>query len=187
MEKTNSVPNDVLNDERMSSQEVEILEVKPNNWQLLRYLKIKSVKQEPLAFEDQESGLEKYQQRSEKEWKNSLEFKKSKRVSFFARSEVGFIGMAQAQVYGEYAYIRHVWVDKDARCRGVGRKMIKTLIEHLVEEHHVKTAQLSVLITQKPAVVLYERLGFRVVEILQHSAKRGDRFYSKYKMELELN
>ncbi|NHJ12539.1 MAG: GNAT family N-acetyltransferase [Candidatus Thorarchaeota archaeon] len=59
--------------------------------------------------------------------------------------------------------ISNIGVSPDARGRGYGRQVMLFAMEFL-RKHNVKTAQVRVSLTNKPAIRLYESLGFKEIQ-----------------------
>lgn len=165
---------------------VEIRSIKPNDWKILRDIKISSIRQEPLAFENQTPELAKYLTRSEQEWREKLS--EENRVTVFAMDEDRAVGMITSIISddGVRATIQHVYVDKEHRGNKYAERMFTDLLPKL-RQKGVKIIELAVLVTQTTAIDLYKRVGFKEKEYLQKSAHRGDEYYDEIEMEFNLN
>lgn len=177
---------------------IRIGELSPDQWTILRDLKLRSLDQEPIAFADPEEERVKYLQRSEKEWRAILSGKMSggregETIMVFAEDNGHYVGMVSAIIptakhpEAVKATIQHMYVDNQGyRGLGVGRQLLSALLEKLKVHENVKKAELSVVATQLPARRLYERTGFRTVKTVEGGAKRGRYVYDEFEMELDL-
>ena len=167
-----------LNPEVMDSK-FTITELGPTDWKVLRDLKLKSLSQEKLAFEDVEEGREKYTRRTEQEWQDNFNDK----MFLFARDMSGnYVGMVCAVTKSGVATIQHLYVDSDYRGLSVGKKLLQKLISNLKEDKDVHKIELQVLTTQLPAINLYHSLGFKEMKRTEKTAKRGAEEYDKIEM-----
>ena len=169
------------------SSNVSIVQLQPDSWEILRELKLRSLEQEPIAFEDQSEGMARYSARTEEEWKKKLDEELSSTISVFAEDNGKYIGMVNAVINHaeEKALIQHMYVDaKDYRGQGIGRQLLEVLIQKLKDRGDIKKAELAVLETQTPAIRLYESLGFQKVG--EAEARRGNDTYTELEMELKL-
>jgi len=169
-----------------SSSNVRIVHLTPEDWEILRKLKLRSLQQEPIAFLDYGKGIQTYLERTEDEWRKKLDEQASSAVYVFAQENGQFIGMVNARIdeKEKEALIQHLYVDPDHRGQMVGKRLLETLLQKLKDRGEIGKAKLAVLGTQKPAIRLYESLGFeKMSEFLD---MRGDRLYKSFRMELVL-
>jgi len=173
---------------------IEIVELNPDQWEVLRDMKIKSLGREPVAFEDQEFGLKKYKERTEAVWREILQGKRTEGkegISITILAKVGdeYIGMVSVVAnsnISDTATIHHMYVDKDYRGRGIGKKLLQGIIEKIKKVNGIKKVELTVVDTQEPAIGLYRGLGFRDKKE-KEGVKRGGKDYQEINMELVLN
>lgn len=83
------------------------------------------------------------------------------------------------------AYIYWLYVSKQARAQGVGRKLIESVLEEIVKKKEIKKIFLSVTSTQSSAIKIYESLGFEKVGENKMELYSDDNFldvclYEKY-------
>ncbi len=74
---------------------------------------------------------------------------------------VGYAGMYS--VAGE-GYVYNVAVQKEFRCKGIGTALVKNMISYS-KETKLKFLSLEVRKSNKSAIGLYEKLGFKVVGV----------------------
>ena len=76
------------------------------------------------------------------------------------RDKGRWVGAGQAVVEDGYVGLFDIAVHEDYRCKGVGRKIVETLVEK-AKEKGVKIAYLQVVADNEPAKKLYKSLGFQ--------------------------
>lgn len=175
---------------------VKIVELVPDDWQRLRDLKLKSLEEEPIVFEDQEEGRNKYTSRTEAEWRDILEGKMSggragENISVFAESGTELIGMVSAIIPegqspdAKSATIQHMYIDLRFRGQHIGRKLFGALLEKLKGRGDLRKLELQVVSTQTPAIEMYRSFGFR--EVGRKSVRRGGNSYEELEMEFSFS
>lgn len=173
---------------------IEIVQPGPDNWKSLKYLKVRSLMEEPVAFEDPSSSLEKYHTRSETEWRAALGSRPEQgdnnpdSITVFARDvENGEpIGMVKAVINAtnKSATVQHIYVVKNGyRGQGVGSKLLNNLLMKL-KSRGVKVVNLEVIATQYAAFSLYKKSGFKATKFSKRSATREGARYDEIEMEL---
>ncbi len=79
--------------------DIRITTLNPDDWEKLRDLKIQSLKEEPIAFENVDAGIAKYEQRTEQEWREALGGKlpdrAGERYMLFAMEDNRPVGMVE--------------------------------------------------------------------------------------------
>lgn len=176
----------------LCTRPVEIVQVNPEDWKMYRALKERSVRIEPIAFGDKETELKKYGERVEGEWREILSGKLSggregESVHLFAQEVTLIHGVLDAEIYEakdnemKTAQFNHFFVEPDMRGRGIGKKLIREMIER-VKAKGVGRVRLSVVATQEAAIGIYESLGFGWVDTVD--VKRGEACYPKFELEL---
>lgn len=166
--------------------QVRIVQLKPDDWKILRDLKLSSLGQEPIAFEDQEEGMARYSARTEDEWRRKLDEEASSTISVFAQGNGSYIGMVSGviDVRQKKAQVQHMYVDPEYRGQKLGRLLLEDLIQRLRSRGDIEKAELAVLETQQPARQLYRSLGFKETD--KHRELRGSETYTEIEMELGL-
>ncbi len=143
------------------------------DWSEYKALRLKALKEDPLAFSDSfEEALEKI----DDHWLNHLKSDKTSSVSLFAKSNEKLIGMV-ALIFSHKNKTAHTvelvgnYVDKDYRGQGVGSMMMEAIINEAKSNPKIKKIILDVVATQLPGIKLYEKYGFKKV------GKRKDQFF----------
>jgi ribosomal protein S18 acetylase RimI-like enzyme len=72
---------------------------------------------------------------------------------------IGMIAFYANQPYNEVAFIPHVYVASQHRCKGIFKQMLHK-VEHIVRERGFSTVKLEVQKDNKNALRSYERTGF---------------------------
>ncbi|MEK7648647.1 MAG: GNAT family N-acetyltransferase [Patescibacteria group bacterium] len=172
---------------------ITITQLAPDDWQVLRGLKLKSLEQEPIAFEDVKQARLKYTDRTETEWRDILSGKMSggragEVFTVFAQDSFteSYVGMVSAIISenSKTATVQHMYVDNEGyRGRGIGRQLLRELIDRITAKG-IQKIELQVVVTQEAAVGLYTSLGFKEVKRSKNAVQRGDAHYDEYEMEL---
>lgn len=170
-----------------------VVQIHPDQWTILRDLKLRSLNQEPIAFAEVEQERTKYFARTEDEWRAILSGKMSggkagDTIMLFAHDNGHYVGMVSAIIPEAQttATIQHMYVDSMGyRGLGVGRQLLTALLEKLKNRGDLKKAKLSVVATQIPARKLYQSVGFKEVKTLQGTATRGKESFDEIEIELE--
>src|SRR3989344_1910989 len=174
---------------------VQIVELSPEEWEKLRDIKLSSLDEEPVAFEDPAEGKAKWTARPEAEWRGILAGKMTQgrageSVNVFAKAVEDVVGMVSAIIpeteSEKTATVQHMYVNGDFRGYGIGRELLQGLIERL-KAKDIRKANLDVISTQIPAIELYKSLGFVEKEMKENSARRGGKVYDELAMELDLS
>lgn len=173
---------------------IETVTPSPDDWETLRRLKLQSLDEEPVAFQDPDAGRERYEQRTEEEWRQILDGHllkpyKGECETVFSRNGADYTGMVQAYMFdtpgenGKEADIKHFYVAKEARGRGVGRELLTAILRKLSTHEDINSIQLSVLSTQETAINLYESMGFKKTGIEREAVSRGNKKYDVITMK----
>ena len=140
-------------------------------------LRLEALRSNPEAFS---ASLEEYESLSVEEVKKRL----------WSSPDAFVVGaFAEARMIGMAGFYRdkgpktrhkgHVWgvyVTPEHRGEGIGRRMMRMLLDRGVATNGVRQVLLSVASTQDTAVSLYRSLGFESFGREPHALKIGDRF-----------
>jgi hypothetical protein len=80
------------------------------------------------------------------------------------------------------AVIWGVYVVPEARGAGVGRALLTHALHHAAVELGVRQVILGVNVENRPAIALYEALGFETFGTEREFLRVGDRFHDEYQM-----
>lgn len=158
---------------------VTIKKIRPGRWREYRALRLEALKMEPLAFvasPERELAL------PQKEWRART------KNALFAEDRGALIGMLilVPETIPKMSHIVNlfsVYVRKEYRGRGIGEKLVKAALRVASSGKSVSKLKLQVNKTQKSAMRLYKRCGFRVVGPLKNELKIDGKFYDELLME----
>ena len=159
-----------------------IIHPQPNQWKMYRKIRLAALKEDPQAFgrffkEEKTYSKEKWLERVNNDY------------SLLALENNKPIGIISAYITEEknnkVAHVVSVFVLKEARGRGVGEKLLNTVLEKIKKDPTIKKVVLSVNKEQIPAVKLYQKFGFEIIG--QKPEQLGDgKKHIEYEMELSL-
>ncbi|GEK34218.1 GNAT family N-acetyltransferase [Kurthia sibirica] len=84
------------------------------------------------------------------------------------------------------ANIGGVYVSSKARGTGAGAALLQKIIDDAHEDPVLEKLNLSVVTTNKAAVKLYEKLGFKIIGTEHRSMKKDGTYFDEYLMTLLL-
>lgn len=162
---------------------MEISKLTPGEWEQYKQLRLEALKEDGTAFGE---SYAESSQRSDEEWQRRLT--NPKNHIMVARDGDRLFAMAGAcQEEGEkvrhIAYAWGVYVNKDYRGKGVGKKLMEALLEEVRKNNEIEKVNLNVNTIQQSAVKLYEKLGFEIVGTLHKELKIGDKYFDEHAME----
>ena len=161
---------------------IEARRITEDQWPAYRELRLDALRQDPTAFG---SSYEEEAQLNEEEWK------KRTRTALCAFSGSDMIGMTtylriSQQKNRHLAYIFAVYVKPSHRGQGVARQLIEKALADIQAMPGVVKVKLTVTESQRAAVALYKRFGFRVTGTLKQELCVEGRFYDQLAMEKHL-
>ena len=166
----------------MPSRDVEIVKLGPGDWRELKTIRLEALRREPAAFS---STYDDWANRPDGDWRRRLELPMS--ATFVARSQGRPIGMAGTIVGADgephVAMIVGMYVNAGYRRQGVGRLLLRALLEEIATLPGVTTIRLWVTPTQHAARRLYASLGFREVKNPDRSMLDGPGAHEEIAME----
>ena len=161
---------------------IEVKKLPPDRWKDYRDLRLEALKSDPLAFG---SSYEEEKDLAEDEWKKRIN------NALFALSNDKPVGMIVYIINNKIktkhiANIFGIYVKKEYRGKGIGKKLIESVIKNIQKNVNVSKIELAVNPEQKAAVKLYEKYGFELVGRLKKELKIDDKFYDELIMERHL-
>ncbi len=136
--------------------------LQPSEWREYKQIRLESLKENPEAFG---SSYEKEVNYSEEKWQERLN--DSDTILFVARDEnkpVGMVGIhVEVQNNKKVAHIWGMFVSTSCRGNGVGKLLMRELLNEVKRRNEVNVMELMVNNDQTAAVKLYESLGFEKV------------------------
>lgn len=161
-------------------ENIEIIKLPIERWEEYKNLRLEALRAEPTVFS---ASFEEKEKIPDLEWQKDLGG-----IIYFAQVNEKLVGMA-----GEYretgkksshiAVIFGIYLNKDFRGKGIGRKLLQTLLNELENQEDIVKLNLDVNTTQTSAVELYKSLGFEIVGELKKEYLVDGKFYDVYEME----
>jgi ribosomal protein S18 acetylase RimI-like enzyme len=158
---------------------IEVKKLPPDRWKEFRELRLEALQNDPLAFG---SSYEEEKNLTEDEWKRRI------KNTLLALANDTLVGMIVYIIDNKIktkhiANIFGVYVKKEYRGQGVGKKLIESALKIIQKNSNVSKIKLTVNPEQKAAVKLYETFGFELVGRLKKELKINDKFYDELIME----
>ncbi len=107
----------------------------------------------------------------------------------FVADLVGCIGLAREHEE-KASHKAHVWglyVAPEHRCSGIGRSLVVSIVERARCIRRLEQLQLSVSSASKPALRLYESVGFKRFGFEPRALRVGATYADEYHLALDLN
>ncbi len=163
---------------------MKITKLPISRWLDYKNLYMESIANSPQAFL---WSKEEISSKEDSEWQDRI-----KNMFFAITDDEKLVGMAgfyceEKKKLAHIANIVRVYVSPECRGKGIGKKLLLTVIEEIKSKPEIKKIQLGVIATQISALNLYESVGFEKVGELKMAVKIDDRFYDQYLMEMILN
>lgn len=158
---------------------IKVENLPPDRWKEFRELRLEALQNDPLAFG---SSYEEEKNLIEDEWKRRI------KNTLFALANDKLVGMIVYIIDNKIktkhiATIFGVYVKKEYRGQGIGKKLIESALVIIQKNVTVSKIKLTVNPEQKAAVKLYETFGFETVGRLKKELKVDDKFYDEFVME----
>lgn len=162
--------------------EVNILKLRPEDWERFKEIRLKALQSDPLAFG---SSYEEEVNRTEEVWRQKL----GSSWAYAAVVSGKLIGMVRV-VFEQGKHVRHVanvislFVDPVYRGKGVGEMIMKKVLTDLHDNSVVIKINLSVNAKQETAINLFRRIGFTGSGVSKKGIKVNGVYYDQLHMEL---
>lgn len=163
---------------------MKITRLPSSRWQDYKNFYLESVTDSPQAFL---WNLDEINSKRDSEWQDRI------KNMFFAISDSGqLIGMAgfyceEKEKLAHIANIVRIYVCPEHRGKGIGKRLLLTVIDHIKSKPEIKKLQLEVITSQTAAYNLYKLLGFKKVGEQKMAVRVNNHFYDKYLMEMILD
>ncbi len=161
---------------------MEIVRLKPGEWQAYKELRLAALKNDPQAFSSTYADQVQF---PDSFWQGRLQdaAEGGKSRLLFAREGERLVGMVGAFLDSkDTAGVISLYVTPEGRGKGIARGLITTILSEIREIPSVKKVILAVNARQEAAVHLYTNLGFKIVG--QEESIMGDgNIYTEYQME----
>ncbi len=143
---------------------IQIVTLTPEEWQLYKQIRLKSLWTEPQAFG---SSYSEVVQRPDSHWQDRLiESREGKKGwLLFAKENGQIIGMIGAYCAAESDVVEiiSVYVTKEKRGHGVAAALMTAILEEVGKGNVFRKAVLTVNAKQTAAVALYRQFGFQII------------------------
>lgn len=159
---------------------ITISQISEDKWQDYKAIRLEALKNEPAAFG---SSYEEENKFTEELWKQRSS---SALVAYSAGMPIGLL----VYIIGNRVKTRHVatiysvYVNKDFRGKGIGKKLVQKALGNIKKNPEVIKVDLGVVPDQVSAVKLYEKFGFKAIGQLSKEMYFNNRYYDHLLMEL---
>jgi GNAT superfamily N-acetyltransferase len=140
----------------------EIRRLRPEDWRAYREIRLRALQDSPHAFG---STFEVERSKSDEYWEGRLisAAMSSQQLPLGAYEGAHLVGLVWGAIDSQRSETIHViqmWVDPDARGRGIGSQLLTSVIQW-AREKDARSVHLRVTCGDTPATRLYFRAGFR--------------------------
>ena len=156
-----------------------------SDWPAYKTLRLKALQDDPMAFTNSfQESIDKVNDY----WIGHLKAEDSESVTLFAKKGNKLAGMVSA-IFNDRQKTKHIaeivgaYVDPEFRGHGIGSLLMEAIMNKIKQNPNVEKIKLDVITTQKPAVALYKKFGFKVVGEFEKDLKIDDKYYNNYAME----
>ncbi len=108
------------------------------------------------------------------------------KVTEITNNKATVAGHAELDIFGNNIKISRLLIDKTQRGKGYGEQMVKLLIKYIQENIKHTSIFLTVFTFNKPAITLYEKLGFVTTEIDPDFMRYENEIWDRQKMILKI-
>jgi ribosomal protein S18 acetylase RimI-like enzyme len=137
--------------------EPTVRRLEAGEWQLLRELRLRALRDAPDAFSPRVEDVER---EPDAYWQQGAKSSGGDHVDLLVAELAGRpVGLASATCAGAVGYIGAMWVDPTARGSGVGRRLLTAARDALVARG-CRRLELTVTETNAAAIALYRSFGF---------------------------
>ncbi len=170
--------------------DIQVRKLSAEDFEKFRDLRIKALTDDPTAFAEY---YEKYDDETDAKWRKYLEasVEEKKSIMLFALDGDKAVGMVGA-VFDDNPKVMHVaklfgvFVDSAYRGQGVGKMLLESVLDKVVDRGGILKIVLDVNPAQQEAVGLYHKFGFKTVGKLTRELKISGEYYDLEVMELFL-
>jgi ribosomal protein S18 acetylase RimI-like enzyme len=163
--------------------DIKIFTCPPERWQQYKELRLEALKNEPQAFAE---TYEKVEGIDGEEWTRRLSLDDRVNIRMVAENKdgrlVGMMTAVRSKDNKNNALIINVYINKDYRGAGLGKKMLKEILNLLEKVDDIKIIELTVNVAQGAAVSIYKTCGFEITETLKDSIVYEGKSFDEYVM-----
>jgi GNAT superfamily N-acetyltransferase len=136
----------------------EVRDVRPDEWTLLKQIRLRALADAPLAFD---STVERDAAHPDGFWKRLASGRSVRSVTLFGLVDGRVSGLVGGSTYGkeEHPQLVMMWVDPVARGTGLGELLVRSVTEW-AESSGYGELRLWVGVENTGAIRLYEKCGF---------------------------
>ena len=162
---------------------IQIKTLPKTRWKEYRDLRLEALKKYPSTFGSLYEDEAKF---TEKEWSYRINSDHSEMI--FAIDNDKLIGTVAyyTEVRKSQRHIANVvgmYVKKEYQGKGIGKKLLKEIIKIIKKRRDIKKIKITVVTDNKPALKLYEKVGFKKTALLKKELKVENKYYDEYLME----
>lgn len=167
---------------------IKIVSLTISDWQEYKNLRLKALEDDPMAFT---TSFEEAVNKVNDYWIGHLKEQDKESITLFAKKGNRLIGMIAA-VFNSKKKTRHIaelvgaYVDPEFRGHGAGSKLMKGIIDQVKNHKEIIKINLGVITTQKPAIALYKKYGFKEAGTREKELYISGKYYDMLLMELRL-
>jgi ribosomal protein S18 acetylase RimI-like enzyme len=139
--------------------EPRVRRLRPDEWGLLRELRLRALRDSPDSFSPRAEDLER---EPDAYWQRGAKSSGGEGGDLFVAEWGGCaVGLASATRVGDVGYVGAMWVDPSARGSGVGRRLFRAARDALIARG-CRRLELTVTETNATAIALYRSFGFEL-------------------------
>jgi ribosomal protein S18 acetylase RimI-like enzyme len=165
-----------------------IIELSPDEWREFRDLRLRALKEEPLAFG---VSFDEEKRKSESFWRDRLENsgKKNRKEQFVfvgASGKLAAMGIIKYALHQKFLHIVRfsgIYVLPQYRGKGIASKLLENMMGQVFKNKAIRKIKLAVNVTQKSAISLYKKFGFRRSGVAKKEFQIAGKFYDALLME----
>jgi ribosomal protein S18 acetylase RimI-like enzyme len=155
------------------------------DWRDYKSIRLEALKNEPLAFG---ASYREEKNLSKTDWQEKLVSKKV--YGLYARDQligINAIRYENGEYFKHIANLTGLYIKPEYRKRGFGEKLMSHILNELKNSPKILKVRFSVGVTQKTAISLYRKFGFKKIGHSHKEMRVGNKFYDEIQMEMILN
>ncbi|MBN1618908.1 GNAT family N-acetyltransferase [Candidatus Dojkabacteria bacterium] len=142
----------------------KISKLNPTDWKKYKKIRLEALKNEPTAFwaSYDEKRLE-----PDSYWINKMnDVNDTILIEEMDNKVVGLVRVTvnDKEIPPEYAYVGSLYINKEYRGLGISKKLMSAAENYVKQETSLKGIFLEVYKSQESAIMLYNKLGYKIIE-----------------------